>query len=63
MNDGGPVTSWFAAMRVLKKQDPKKDGPKLHKRGERLQLTTNKRLADQTRKILAKHYANKYRVR
>jgi len=27
------------------------------------QTTGNKRLADQIRKILGKHYANKYRVR
>jgi len=39
------------------------DWPKLHKRGHRPQVTTNKRLADQTRKILGKHHASEYRVR
>ena len=50
-------------MRVAKKQGHRTDRPKLHKRGDRSPVTTNKRLADQTRKILGKHYANKYRVR
>jgi hypothetical protein len=39
------------------KSKPKK------RRGDMAQTTGNKRLADQIRKILGKHYANKYRVR
>jgi hypothetical protein len=50
-------------MRVPKKQGPRTDWPKLQKRGDRPPVTANKRLADQTRKILGKHYASKYRVR
>jgi hypothetical protein len=47
-------------MHVQKKQGQRTDRPKLRKR--RPPMITNKRLADQTRKILGKHYANKYRV-
>lgn len=50
-------------MRVPKKQGQRTDRPKLYKLGRGPTVTTNKRLADQTRKILGKHYANKYRVR
>jgi hypothetical protein len=36
--------------------------PKPQRRRAKLPATGNKRLADQIRKILGKHYANKYRV-
>jgi hypothetical protein len=32
-------------------------------KGEKPQARANKRLTEQTRKILGKHYASKYRVR
>jgi hypothetical protein len=38
-------------------------GPKPQKRREKPQATGNRRLAEQIRKILGKHYASKYRVR
>jgi hypothetical protein len=51
-------------MRVPKKPGQRTDRPKLYKLSHGpAAVTTNKRLADQTRKILGKHYANKYRVR
>ncbi len=37
--------------------------PKPRKQAARPQSAGNKRLADQTRKILGKHYANKYRIK
>jgi hypothetical protein len=45
------------------KRSPAADGPKLQRRRDRPQATINKRLAEQIRKILGKHYASKYRVR
>ncbi len=39
------------------------DRPKRQKRPGKPQTTGNKRLAEQIRKILGKHYASKYRVR
>lgn len=45
------------------KQSPATDRPKLQRRRDKLQATVNRRLAEQTRKILGKHYASKYRVR
>jgi hypothetical protein len=39
------------------------DRSKLQLRDDKLQVTANRRLAEQTRKILGKHYASKYRVR
>ena len=50
-------------MRKPTKQSPAADRPKPQKRGDKPQATGNKRLAEQTRKILGKHYASKYRVR
>jgi hypothetical protein len=50
-------------MRAQKKQSQGADWPKRHKRSDRPLASPNKRLAEQTRKILGKHYANKYRVR
>jgi hypothetical protein len=45
---------------------PGKQGPKpdqLKQRRDKPQKGVNKRLAEQTRKMLGKHYASKYRVR
>jgi hypothetical protein len=45
---------------------PRKQGPRSEKpeqRRDKRQEGVNKRLAEQTRKILGKHYASKYRVR
>lgn len=39
------------------------DRPKLAKGQEKLKVTGSKRLAEQNRKLLAKHYASKYHVR
>jgi hypothetical protein len=39
------------------------DRTKLQRRGDKLQATVNRRLAEQVRAILGKHYASKYRVR
>jgi len=50
-------------MHETRKQSLRKDWPKPRKHGEKPPATGNKRLAEQTRKILGKHYANKYRVR
>jgi hypothetical protein len=48
-------------MRGAKKQPPGSERPKLQK-DDKPQAKANKRLAGQIRKILGKHYANKYRV-
>jgi hypothetical protein len=53
----------FAAMRVPKEQSSRTAWPKQQKRRDRLPATVNKRLAEQIRNILGKHYASKYRVR
>jgi hypothetical protein len=45
-----------------KKQSSRTDWPTPQRRRAKLPATGNKRLADQTRKILGKHYASKYRV-
>jgi hypothetical protein len=51
-------------MRKSPKQRPSGDRPKTRQDLTKAKVTTaNKRLAEQTRKVLAKHYANKYRVR
>jgi hypothetical protein len=47
--------------RGAKKQPPGSERSKLQK-GDKPQAKANKRLAGQIRKILGKHYANKYRV-
>jgi hypothetical protein len=39
------------------------DRPKPQQHGDKPPATGNKRLAEQIRKILGKHYASKYRVR
>jgi hypothetical protein len=50
-------------MREPTKQSPGRDRPKPQKRRDKPQATGNRRLAEQIRKILGKHYASKYRVR
>jgi len=49
-------------MRKPAKHNEKTDRPTPQKR-QKLQASGNKRLSEQTRKILGKHYASKYRVR
>jgi hypothetical protein len=49
-------------MRTPRKQSSRTDRLKPQKRGAKPPATGNKRLADQTRRILGKHYASKYRV-
>jgi len=53
----------FALMRKSTKPSQRTRWPKLQKRSDGPPATGNKHLAKQTRKILGKHYANKYRVR
>ena len=50
-------------MRVLKKQSPRANLLKPQKLRDKPLATSNKRLAEQVRNILGKHYASKYRVR
>ena len=51
-------------MRKPSKQKPGTDRPKRQKRQDKAQAATgNKCLAEQIRKVLATHYASKYRVR
>jgi hypothetical protein len=50
-------------MRAPRKHSSRTDRPKPQKRRDKPPATGNKRLAEQTRKILGKHYASKYRVR
>ena len=50
-------------MRKSTKHGPDMNQPKPQKRRDTAQATGNRRLADQIRKSLAKHYASKYRVR
>jgi hypothetical protein len=45
------------------KRNPDKPRPKLHKQAGKPKSPANKRLAQQTRKLLGKHYASKYRAR
>jgi hypothetical protein len=64
LNKGGDPRVGMTAMRKLRKQKPSGDRPKLRQDATKAKLTTaNTRFAEQTRKVLAKHYANKYRVR
>ncbi|OAF02443.1 hypothetical protein AYJ54_27305 [Bradyrhizobium centrolobii] len=58
----GFVAKWSAVMRTPRKQSSGTDWPKPKTRPAKPPATGNKRLADQTRKILGKHYASKYRV-
>jgi hypothetical protein len=52
------------AMRTPRKQSSRADWSKpQERRAKAPPATANKRLAEQTRKILGKHYASKYRVR
>jgi hypothetical protein len=57
LNEGG---TWLAAVR---KPDSKPQRGRPQKRGDKPPSTGNKLLTRQIRKILGKHYANKYRVR
>jgi hypothetical protein len=50
-------------MRIPRKQSSRTDWPKPQKRRGKPTATGNKRIAEQIRKILGKHYASKYRVR
>jgi hypothetical protein len=50
-------------MRIPRKQSWRTDWPKPQKRRGKPAATGNKRIAEQIRKILGKHYASKYRVR
>jgi len=50
-------------MRKPTRQPQETDRSKPKKRRDLLLATGNKRLAEQVRKILGKHYASKYRVR
>ena len=45
------------------KKTPGKRGPKPQKETRKPQVSGNKRLVQQTRKLLGKHYASKYRTR
>jgi hypothetical protein len=51
-------------MRKPARSGPRPAGPKPPKHGDKSPATAgNRRLAEQTRKFLAKHYASKYRVK
>jgi len=50
-------------MRKATKQRTGPDQPKPQERRGKPQASGNRRLAEQIRKILRKHYASKYRVR
>jgi hypothetical protein len=50
-------------MRKPTKQSPETERSKPKKHRDMPQATGNKRLAEQIRKVLGKHYASKYRVR
>jgi hypothetical protein len=50
-------------MRGARKQPPARERPKPQKGRETPQSKANKRLAEQIRKVLGKHYASKYCVR
>lgn len=45
------------------KKTPDKGRPKPQKETRKPKIPRNERLAQQTRKLLGKHYASKYRVR
>jgi len=47
----------------MMKKNPDKHRPKPQKETRKPQIAGNKRLPQQTRKLLGKHYASKYRVR
>jgi hypothetical protein len=50
-------------MRTSRKQNSRINWPKPPKNRNKPPVTGNNRLAEQTRRILGKHYASKYRVR
>jgi hypothetical protein len=58
----GSITA-FNSMRKPRRQPQETDRLKPKKRRDLPLATGNKRLAEQIRKILRKHYASKYRVR
>lgn len=62
MNAGGFRHS-FAVMPKPTKQSQGATLPKPQKRRDNPPATSNKRVAEQIREILGKHYASKYRVR
>jgi len=62
LNEGG-IHHSFKSMRKPTRQPQETDRSKPKKRHDLLLATGNKRLAEQVRKILGKHYASKYRVR
>jgi hypothetical protein len=45
------------------KKTPDKQSPKPRKETAKAKIQGNKRLAEQTRKLLGKHYASNYRAR
>jgi hypothetical protein len=45
------------------KRSAARERPELQRHRDKLQTSVNRRLAEQTRTILGKHYASKYRVR
>ena len=45
------------------KKNPDKQSPKPRKETAKANIPDNKRLAEQPRKLLGKHYASKYRAR
>lgn len=45
------------------KKNPDQDRPKPRKETAKAKVPGNKRLTEQTRKLLGKHYASKYRAR
>jgi hypothetical protein len=62
LQEGGSLTTLIWTMCMPRKQSSRTDWPKPRKRRAKPPATGNKRLADQTRKILGRHYASKYRV-
>jgi hypothetical protein len=63
LNEGVVHHSFAIAMRKPTKRGPEPDRSKPNRRRDMPQANGNKRLAQQIRKILGKHYASKYRVR
>jgi hypothetical protein len=62
LNEGG-IHHSFNSMRKPMRQPQETDRLKPKKRRDLPLATGNKRLGEQVRKILGKHYASKYRVR
>jgi hypothetical protein len=59
----GSVTALIYSHARTKKAEPEKGLAEAAKACDKPPATGNRRLAEQARKILGKHYANKYRVR